>query len=317
MNLGTIITWSLTIGAGILALIVGKSQGFNLNIGGFALEGLGLLVLCPLAFALYGVLRPGFALLILPFHAFAQFSAFNVAAWLLQFPLASLNLPAIDQPLIWFDGILGNNWLAHFELINSDPTMCGIVALIYRALLFQVPLACAIVGSLDPRRLRIFILANTLSLSLTLAVATLWPAGGAFVAFFKPPYAVSMAAQFVAVRDGSLRALDPEIITGIIAFPSYHTILAVLIGLSFRGFPRLFPFVAAFEFAIIFSARSMGGHYYADILAGILIACAANWAAERITDRAAGSGIAASRESAIRSAKHGRVDPAPRGTALN
>jgi PAP2 superfamily protein len=167
----------------------------------------------------------------------------------------------------------------------------GIVGFIYRALLFQVPLVCAAVGTLDPRRLRIFILANSLALSVTLAVATLWPAGGAFLAFSEPPYPASMAAQFVAVRDGGLRVLDPETITGIIAFPSYHTILAVLIGLSFRGLPRIFPVVAAFQFAIIFSARSMGGHYYADILAGIVIACAANWAAEKLTDRTEGSGV--------------------------
>lgn len=276
-------TWSLTIGAALLALIMGKLQGFSLALGGYALQGLGLLVVCPLAFALYGTLRSGFRFLALPFHAFAQFSAFNIAAWLLQFPLASLDLPSVDRSLIQFDSMLGNDWLAHFELICADPTVYSFVELIYRALLFQVPIVCAVVGTLDPLRLRILVLANALALSLTLALATLWPAGGAFMAFFKPPYAASMASQFAAVRDGSLRALDPEVMTGIIAFPSYHTILAILIGLSFRGVPVLFPFVAAFQFAIIFSARSMGGHYYADILAGILIACASNWAAERLT----------------------------------
>jgi hypothetical protein len=291
MNLATMATWILTVIAGVLTLVIGKVQGFSLTFSDYALQGIGLLVICPIAFALYGVARPGFSFLVLPFHAFAQFSAFNITAWLLQFPLASLNLPAIDRSLIQLDDLLGNNWLAHFEVINADPRVYGIVELIYRALLFQVPLACAVVGTLDPRRLRILILANSLALSLTLAVATLWPAGGAFMAFFKPPYTASMAAQFVAVRDGGLRVLDPEIMTGIIAFPSYHTILAVLIGLSFHGLPRIFPVVAAFQFAIIVSARSMGGHYYADILAGILIACAANWAAEKLTDRAEGSGV--------------------------
>lgn len=282
MQLGTTLSWGLTFVVALLALATGYVQGFSLQLGDYALQGLGLLVACPLAFALYGALRPGFRFLMLPFHSFAQFAAFNIAAWLLQFPLASLNLPSIDRSLIRFDQILGNEWLAHFTLITANPTAHGITEIVYRSLLFQVPLACAVLAALDPLRLRVLILANALGLSMTLAVATLFPAGGAFMAFFDAPYAASMAAQFVAVRDGSLRALDPQTITGIVAFPSYHTILAVLIGFSFRGIPKLFPLVAVFQFAIVFSARSMGGHYYADILAGIVIACAANWAAERL-----------------------------------
>ncbi len=277
-------TWGAAIGAALLALVIGKLQGFSLAFGDFALQGVLLLIVCPIGFALYGALRPGFAFLVTPFHAFAQFAAFNIAIWLLQFPLASFDLPAIDKSLIRFDAMLGGDWPAHFAWISSDPAVFKIVGLVYRALLFQVPLTCGVVGFFDPRRLRILILANTLALSATLALATLWPAGGAFAAFFKPPYPAAMAAQFVAVRAGELRSLDPEVITGIIAFPSYHTILAVLIGLAFAGFPRVFPLVAGFEIAIVFTARSIGGHYYADILAGIVIALAANGTAARLTD---------------------------------
>jgi hypothetical protein len=107
MSFAVVATWSLTVGAGVLTLILGKLQGFSLAFGAYALQGIGLLIILPIGFSLYGMVRPGFSFLVLPFHAFAQFSAFNIAAWLLQFPLASLNLPAIDRSLIQFDAMLG------------------------------------------------------------------------------------------------------------------------------------------------------------------------------------------------------------------
>ena len=276
-----IITWAATVIALALALAVGRARGFDVILDGFLLQGVFLLVICPIAFALYGALRP-MAMLVAPFHAFAQFAAFNGAVWFLQFPLASLALPSIDGPLVRFEEMLGADWPDHFRWMISHPTLSEAMGWIYRSLLFQVPLACAILGFCDPRRLNVLVLANTFGLSATVAIATIFPAGGGFYVHTSPPYAVDFVAQFDAVREGTLRLLDPETISGIISFPSYHTILAVLIGLSFRGLPRVFPFVLMFEAAIIFTTRGIGGHHYADIAAGVLVALFANWAATRL-----------------------------------
>lgn len=306
-----IVTWSAAIGAAMLALVIGKLQGFSVVFGSFALQSAWIFVVYPVVIALYftsyGLLRPKLSLLAVPFHSFAQFSAFNIAALFLQFPMASMNLPPIDKLLIQLDALVGGNWPMHFAWISSDPTIFQIVRVIYRSLLFQVPLVCVVIGLFDPRRLRIFVLANTVALSTTVILATLLPAAGAFGAFFDPPYPASMATQFVAVREGTLRVLDPEVITGIISFPSYHTILAVLIAFAFVGFPRLLPFIALYELAIIFTARSIGGHYYADIFAGFLIAGAANWASTRLLDQFDRRPISLSRFGQLRAQILGKV----------
>jgi hypothetical protein len=276
-----LLTWIAALTAAVLAVIIGRAQGFQLVGNDFVIQGAIMLVACPLAFALYGVLRPEFALMVTPFHCFAQLAAFNGAVWFLQFPLASLALPTIDAPLARIDEMFGAYWPDHIKWMMSHPMLFEAMGLIYRSLLFQIPVACLILGILDPRRLRVLVLANTIGLSATVALATIIPAGGA-VYHFGNPFDAADVAQFQTVREGTLRLLDPKVISGIIAFPSYHTLLAVLIALSFKGLPRVFPFVLLLDIAIIFTTRGTGGHHYGDIVAGIVVAILANWGAAHL-----------------------------------
>jgi hypothetical protein len=279
------ITWVATAIAIALCLIVGSAQGFEFVFNGSSLQAVLLLVACPLFFSVYGVARPAFSGLVTPFHSFAQVAAFNSAALMLQFPLASFAFPRIDDVLVRFDGLFGADFPVHFAWMAAHPLVLDGLVIVYRALLFQVPLVCLIIGVIDPRRLAVFVLANTIGLAATVLISIVLPAGGAFYYYGHAPYQVEFVAQFHVVREGTFRVLDPEVLSGIISFPSYHTVLAVLIAIAFLGLPRLFPVVAAFEAAIVFSARPIGGHYYADLAAGIVVAFAAYWAASRLVNR--------------------------------
>lgn len=276
---GAIITWTATAVAVMLAAIVGVAQGFSLSWGYSALQGMLLLIICPLGFALYGLRRPAFSVLVVPMHAFAQFSAFNMAILMLQFPLASFNFPAVDPQLAAIDKALGGDWPSHFAWLTSAPIITSTMTGIYQALLLQVPIVCAIVGTLDPKRLQIFILSNTIGLGTILAIATFFPAESALGYWGTPGFRSDPLEQFHAVRNGTLRVLDPNVLTGILTFPSYHTLLAILVVLAFRGLPRVFPVVVAFQLAIVLATRGVGGHYFADIAAGAAIAFLANLAA--------------------------------------
>ena len=172
-------TWIATAAALGLAAVVGANRGFGFSIGVDGVQTVALLVLLPLALALYGRVRPALSALVVPSHCFAQFAAFNLAILVLQFPLASLNFPAIDPQLAAIDKALGGDWPSHFAWLTSAPVITKTATGIYQALLLQIPLTCAVVGLLDPKRLQIFVLANTVGLGATVAIATLLPAEGA------------------------------------------------------------------------------------------------------------------------------------------
>ncbi|HVY58441.1 MAG TPA: phosphatase PAP2 family protein [Xanthobacteraceae bacterium] len=278
-----LLTWAAVATTLLASVILAEARGFTFAITGQSVGRAILLVAAPLGFALYGRLRR-MRWLEAPFHCFAQFAAFSMAALFLQYPLASLGFPAQDDFLTAIDEALGFNWKVEFLAIFHRPGLFSGMVSTYQALLWQVPIACFIVGLYDPRRLQLFATANTIALGIALALSTLFPAASAFH-YYGSPIPVSAVAQFLAVRDGSLRVLDPAVISGIITFPSYHTILALLVGWAFAGVRRIFVFVVVFEAAIIISTRVVGGHYLTDMAAGALIAAFAVWCAQWLARR--------------------------------
>jgi hypothetical protein len=59
---------------------------------------------------------------------------------------------------------------------------------------------------------------------------------------------------------------------GIVAMPSYHTVLAVLFTYAFRGTGLLGYGIAVLNVAMLFSIPPVGGHYLVDVLAGAMLA---------------------------------------------
>ncbi|MGH6862946.1 MAG: phosphatase PAP2 family protein, partial [Methylocella sp.] len=79
-------------------------------------------------------------------------------------------------------------------------------------------------------------------------------------------------SQWADLRNGTLRTVNPLNNQGLVVFPSFHTALAVLCAcaawpLRILKFPLL-----ALNLLIILSAPAMGGHYFIDIIAGIILA---------------------------------------------
>jgi membrane-associated phospholipid phosphatase len=59
-------------------------------------------------------------------------------------------------------------------------------------------------------------------------------------------------------------------IDGVVSFPSFHTIVALMTAALWRGH-RLFPVAALWSALVIASAIPLGGHYLADVLGGAAI----------------------------------------------
>ncbi len=281
------LTWGAVGAALASAVVLGKARGFSFHFTSLALTRFCIVVVAPLGFALYGRLRREMSWLVAPFHCFAQFAAFSGAALLLQFPLASFDFPFVDGTLARIEEALGRNWRTEFMAVFDHPALFSVMTSTYQLLLWQVPVACAIVGLRDPRRLQMFATANTIALAITLVLSALLPAGSAFYYYGCPLPAVSVP-QILALRDGSLRVLDPDVMSGIITFPSYHTILALLVGWVLAGVGEIFAVAVTLEAAILVSTRIVGGHYYADMVAGAVIAAAAIWITRRLDERVHG-----------------------------
>ena len=84
-------------------------------------------------------------------------------------------------------------------------------------------------------------------------------------------------AHFYAGTDPVLRLTD---MGGVVAFPSFHTVLALMITQAV-GTTRLWPLALLWTAGIILAAIPMGGHYAVDLAGGFLIWLAAAAIARR------------------------------------
>jgi len=217
--------------------------------------------------------------------------AFFNAAGLLSNLAITLRFPVVDRYLAAFGQWVGFDWDTWFALVTAHPWLSLLFSFVYTAALPQivlVMLALALVNRLD--RARELVLAAMIGGLIAIAIATVFPSAGA-LAYFRPPQALNVTPTvvdlaykqtFFDLRNGLVTTFSVDGVKGLIAFPSVHAILSVLIVLSVRGVPRIFWPMAALNVLVLASALVEGGHFLADILGGaavgvLSLALAAAW----------------------------------------
>jgi hypothetical protein len=88
---------------------------------------------------------------------------------------------------------------------------------------------------------------------------------------------------FFALKSDEWLALDSSNSAGVVAFPSFHTILAVLSAIAFWRIPYVRWLAALLACLIVVSTLTTGWHYVADVLAGLAIAAVSMAAARGFT----------------------------------
>ncbi len=201
---------------------------------------------------------------------------------MLSYLLVSINLPLQDANLAKIDRLLGYDWYAMLALVNDYPMFGKLLTAAYNSSLIQVLVVVLVFGFANKReRLLEYFATYAISLTIIIVLSALIPAAGAYV-YLKPApelYAnLNSAAgvwhleHFNALRDGSMRHLSLLNIHGLVTFPSFHTALAVLTILIFRGMGPLFVGAAVLNGLVILSTLTEGGHYLIDVIAGALLA---------------------------------------------
>jgi membrane-associated phospholipid phosphatase len=114
---------------------------------------------------------------------------------------------------------------------------------------------------------------------VTLAIFTFVPAVGAYAylrvpaehyANLAPILTFEQMQHLEAMRNGSWPVIrDME---GLISFPSFHTVSAILFGWALFPVRKLRWWALALNAALIASTPVQGAHYFIDILGGALVA---------------------------------------------
>jgi PAP2 superfamily len=202
-----------------------------------------------------------------------------VLAAILRYPLligARLRMPLRDAAFAGIDRWLGFNVSAVMEWAAR----CGWVGTLLNrsyALLLPLLLLAIFLPALAGRRRRAaqeFLAANCIAFAIAVPLFVLFPAVGPWAVYHFParPDQQQCENLLLALRTSGTFLAMPGQDAGIMCFPSFHVIWAVLSVRALWGFRRLrFP-VSILAGLISVSTMTTGWHYFVDVLGGLVVA---------------------------------------------
>ncbi|MBA4324462.1 MAG: hypothetical protein C0426_05240 [Rhodobacter sp.] len=219
------------------------------------------------------------------------FSGFTAVSSIFIFALFPLANPLIDPWLLTIDAALGYHWPGLIAWLADHPALAQALGYVYHSSLAQILLTIILLAALSRTLdLHRFLLVGIVTLILAVAIWWTVPSIGPS-AFQQIPEAHRLATGlYYSPAYGELlrslvevgpRQISPEIVTGVVAFPSYHIVMALMVVWFTRGTLAFLP-AALVNTAMIPATLSHGGHHLVDLFGGLAVFALGVWIANRL-----------------------------------
>jgi len=204
--------------------------------------------------------------------------AFTAGASVLNAMLLTVAGPRVDWLFARADIAMGFDWPAMMRLAAGHPAPMAVLRLVYMVLVPEIALAVLVLGTLrGAAPVYRFCLAIAAGAMICIAIWTAFPAFGAMSVYHLDP---ATAARLNVPVDGAygemlVRMLreGPGLIApnmkGLIGFPSYHAVLALLLMWYFRSLHGFRWIIWGLNGLVVLATPIAGGHHMIDVLAGV------------------------------------------------
>jgi membrane-associated phospholipid phosphatase len=274
--------WTLLVVGGVLAYGALIAMGVNI-LAAPALIPLTTAVTCLGLSFFYTHARPDKRLAVTTAGtAFVLIFASTVGV--LPYPAAAIGRPLRDDLFIGLERALGIDWPSIAAQMTALPPLNLFWGLVYLSTLPQIAVVVLVLGFAGcHERLSTYLSLLVATLLCTILLFVLAPTLGPI-----PSYGIggdlyarlggggkTFQLDLLALRNGTFTNFDLTKLEGVISFPSFHCELAILTAWALAPVRLIgIPAVILNGF-VVASTVPEGGHYFADILAGSLIAIAA------------------------------------------
>jgi len=201
----------------------------------------------------------------------ALWVAFSAAGAISTYLAATFAMPLRDVELVAIDASMGFHWLAWSQFIGAHRAIEVPLFFAYFTFLPQIVgsiLYFAHTGQTSRNAEMIWI--AMLSLIATTIVSGFLPAVGPYVHFFGRQ--TEDIVVLMSLRAGGAHTFAIDRLQGIITFPSYHTVLAIIFIYVHRPPSRSFVPVAILNGLMLLGIPSEGHQYLIDMISGALVA---------------------------------------------
>lgn len=213
---------------------------------------------------------------------------FSAAASVLNYCLLTVAGPRIDVHLAAMDRALGFYWPALMEWVARFPLLNMVLLATYSSSLPQVALLTVALGwGRNYASIYRFCIAVGVGALICICIWTLAPSFGAVAVYAMPEAARHMplaldqgyANELVALLGNGTATISPVEVKGLIGFPSYHAVLALLTAyyawsIAWLRWPAL-----ALNLLVLVATPIQGGHHLVDVVAGVVVTAFALFAA--------------------------------------
>jgi len=218
--------------------------------------------------------------------ALAQMGAISTVGMLLAYAAAAAAMPLVDGQLLALDQAIGYEWRDYAGFIARHRAIAFALDHAYM-LIFGLPFLA--IGPLaQARRFRAidrYLIATAIALLITTAIFTFCPALTAWDHLgiapdalkpfrYLPNATAGWEYELLQIRAGRGFVLHDTLGSGLVAFPSFHAIAALLFAAALWPLRALRAPAALAAFLVILSAPILGGHYAIDLIAGAAVATA-------------------------------------------
>lgn len=209
----------------------------------------------------------------------------------LSYLLASIPIPLHDETLIKIDNFFGFDWLTYIGWLNEHPKLAKLLSFAYDSMVMQISLVMLVLcfaNRVDQAQR--FVGGLILTSFITIVLAAIFPAVAGYIHYginlddyhnLKPAAAYLHKDGILGLRDGTLHTIGINM-QGIVTFPSFHTVIAVLLIYACWPLLSIRWMVASWNVLMIISTMGDGGHYLSDVMGGIAVALVAIYAMQKM-----------------------------------
>jgi hypothetical protein len=195
----------------------------------------------------------------------------------LSYALFTFDFPLADAWLATADSFVGSPVPTIVSWVQARPLLNTFSVVVYNTLWPQIVLVIVLLGIVlkDYRSLWECAFHFQVTAAITVLVSTVVPALGAY-AWYGYTSSINQTLVLKAIhglRDGNLVQVVLPHLQGIITFPSFHTVSAIVIVYSLRRHPRWFWPFAILNTMMALSTLTTGAHYAVDLSAAFVVCC--------------------------------------------
>jgi membrane-associated phospholipid phosphatase len=182
--------------------------------------------------------------------------------------------PLCDDVLARMDAALGVEVPDVLRLTQTLPAVARVLAFAYGLLIFLLMLATMVppmCGRMD--KAKEYAVASLFAGAVAIPLLAVFPAAGPWSYYGYAPSAEQEGAlrTLMTLRSGTPFLLDLGNQDGLICFPSFHTILALLTAVALWPVRYLRWPAAAVAGLVVLSTMTTGWHYFSDVLGGLVL----------------------------------------------